>query len=160
MIKIKKKGQEEMLGFALIMIIVAVILLVFLGFSLKNSQKEAVKSYEVDSFIQTFLQYTTNCADKYETDYLDIQDLVFECEKGEFCLDERDTCEVLELESKGIIENSWKTGEEWPIKGYSLNITSVGEELLSFNEGNITNNYKWSVQILPRDIEVYFTAYY
>ena len=101
-IKIKKKGQEEMLGFALIIIIVAVILLVFLGFSLRGSQKQGVESYEADSFMQAFLQYTTDCAENYETDYLDIQDLVFECDDGNTCLDGRDACEVLELESKMV----------------------------------------------------------
>jgi len=56
-----KKGQEEMIGFALIIIIVAVILLVFLAVSLKNSNKETLGVNEVDSFIQSFLSYTTDC---------------------------------------------------------------------------------------------------
>ena len=44
--KIRSKlGQEEMVGFAIIMVIVFVIMLVFLGFSMSNSDKEAVENY-------------------------------------------------------------------------------------------------------------------
>ncbi len=49
--KIQKKAQEELVGFALIIIIVAVILLFLIVFSLRSNEKEAVESYEVNSFI-------------------------------------------------------------------------------------------------------------
>ncbi|GAG23113.1 unnamed protein product, partial [marine sediment metagenome] len=42
--KINKKAQEEMLGFGLIIIIVLVIMMVFLGFSLRNSEKQGVRA--------------------------------------------------------------------------------------------------------------------
>lgn len=158
-----KRSQEEMVGFALIIIIVAVILLVFLGFSLRSSQKEIVESYEVDSFIQAFLQYTTDCADTYEPNYLSIQKLIIECNKGETCLDERYTCDVLDSELTKILEESWKTGEDWPVKGYELNITSNKEELLSIKQGNTTREYKWATQDFSKggdSIEILFTAYY
>jgi len=156
-----KKAQEEMLGFALIMIIVAVILLVFLGFSLKSPQKEMVESYEVESFIQAFLQYTSDCEKTYQSNYLSVQKLILECDKGETCLD-GDACEVLNSTLKEIVEASWKwkTGEDRPVKAYELTINSDTEEILSFKEGNITRNYKGSLQILPNSIEILFTAYY
>ena len=72
-----KYGQEEMVGFALIMIIVAIILLIFLSFSLGKSEKETVESYEVESFIQSMSQYTTDCRDNLE--YVSIQKLIFDC---------------------------------------------------------------------------------
>ena len=157
-----KSGQEEMVGFALIMIIVAVVLLIFLGFSLRNQQDEAVENYEVDSFIQAFLQYTTDCAEGYEPRYHSIRKLIVSCNNQEKCLDERNTCEVLEFTLKGIIEETWKIEGDRPIKGYNLNILSDDNNvILNISDGNITQNYKGSMQSLGKeDIDIFFSAYY
>ena len=117
-----KKAQEEMVGFALIIIIVAVILLIFLGFALRGQEKETVESYEVESFIQSFLHYTSDCRDNLE--FLSVQKLISGCSNNVRCLDGRSTCEVLEPILKGIVEESWSTGADKPIKGYELRINS------------------------------------
>ncbi len=160
--KIKNKsGQEEIVGFALIIIIVAVILLVFLGLSLNTPQKEIVESYEVDSFIQAFLQYTTDCRDNLE--YLSIQKLIFNCYDDEMCLDERDACNALNSTLIGIVEESWKVEGDRPVKGYELKIIIDEEEMLLVEKGNITQNYKGSMQDFSKsgkDCEIYFKAYY
>ena len=160
----KRKAQEEMVGFALIIIIVAVILLVFIGFSLRNPQKENIESYEIESFIQAFLQYTTNCRDLNNLEYLSVQDLIFDCSNNEKCLDERDTCEVLDSTLTGIVEESWKVDGDRPVKGYELNITRNGIEVIpSLNKGDITKNYKGSTQDFVKggnSIEIFFIAYY
>lgn len=158
-IKIRKakKAQEEIVGFALIIIVVSIILLVFLGFSLREPEKETVESYEVESFIQSFLQYTTDCRDNLEP--LSIQRLIFNCRNNVVCLDGRNTCDVLNLTLKDIVEKSWLTGEERPVKGYELKIVSDDKEMLKFDKGNITINSKSSVQYF-QDVEIFFTAYY
>jgi len=154
-----KRGQEEMVGFAAIIIIVSVILLIFLSFSMKNPQREAVESYEIESFINTFFQYTSDCQDPKGYP-LTIQQLISDCISNEMCLDNRKACEVLETTLSGIIEESWKVSPEHPVKGYVLNITSNAETVLTLEKGNITNNYKGDIQYLPRDVEVSFSAYY
>ncbi len=159
--EIKKKAQEEMVGFALIMIIVAIILLVLLSISLRRPQQENVESYEVDSFIQAFLQYTSDC--RNEREYLDIQELIIDCDNGRMCVDDRDTCEVLSSTMEEIIEESWKVGEDRPVLGYELKILSGEREILSLDKGNKTQNYKGSVQSLGKrgnEFDVSFTAYY
>ncbi len=156
-----RKAQEEIIGFGLIIIIVAVILLVFLGFSLRDQQKEPVESYEVESFIQASLQYTTDCRDNLE--YLSIQKLIFNCNNKELCLDGRNTCDVLNTTLKKIVEESWKIKGDRPVKAYRLNITSNEKEMLLIKQGNTTNNYKGSIQDFSRggnSIEIFFTAYY
>ena len=158
---IKKKAQEEMVGFALIITIVAVILLVLLGLSLRSPQQEEVESYEVDSFIQAFLQYTSDCRDNLE--YLSIQRLIFDCNMGGVCLDGRGSCEVLNSTLKGIVERGWEVGIDRPVVGYELKILSLGTEVLLLKEGNVTRNYKGSRQSLVKrgdKVEVFFTAYY
>lgn len=157
-----RKAQEEMVGFALIIILVAIILLVFLSSSLKKSQQENVEDYEVNSFIQSFLQYTTECEKNSEN--LPIQRLIFECEKEARCDDESDSCEVLSTTLKEIIEESWAVGEENPVKGYELEILSNGQQVLPLmKEGEETTNYKTSVQDFAKSgdlVEIFFTAYY
>lgn len=154
-------GQEEMIGFALIMIIVVIILLLFLGFSLRSEQKEIVESYEVESFLGALMQYTTDCRDNLE--YLSIQKLIFDCHEDRVCLDERNTCDVLNSTLKEIIKESWKIEGDRPVKGYELQITIDEKEMLLLEEGNITTNSKGSMQDLSRrgeDYEIFFKAYY
>lgn len=155
-----KKGQEEMVGFALIMIIVAVILLIFLSFSLRRSEKEIVESYEVESFIQAILQYTTDCRDNLE--YLSIQKLIFDCYDKDICIDNRNTCDVLNSTLKEIMKESWKVEGDRPVQGYELKvIVDESEEILIIKEGNITQNSKGAFQPLgKRDTEIFFNAYY
>lgn len=157
-----KLAQEEIVGFAMIIIIVAIIILFFFVFYLRE-EKESVESYEVESFIQAFLHYTTECESYME--YLSVQKLIFECEKGFVCLDGRNSCEVLNSTLKGIAEESWKTGEDRPVKGYELKIIINQKELIYFSEGEATQNYKGAVQSLPfsggaDSIDISFKAYH
>ena len=156
--KIRKKAQEEMVGFALIIIIVAVILLVFIGFSLRGTTRDTVESYEVESFIQSFLQYTTDCRDK-TNDILTIRELILECNDLEKCSDERDTCVVLNSVLGGIVNESWKVGEDRPVKGYELNITSQYQNILLLEEGNITTNSKGASQGFVKGGEKIFITF-
>lgn len=155
-----KSGQEEMLGFALIMIVVAVALLVFLSFSIGKAKKENVENYEVESFIQAFLQYTTSCAQTYEPNYLSIQKLIIECSNHGTCLDGQDSCEVLEAELKEIVEKGW---EAKPIQGYELGIWAAEKEIMFLEQGNKTRDYKGAMQEFSKagePINITFTSYY
>ena len=157
-----KLGQEEMIGFAMIIIIVAVVVLVFIGFSLRNPQTENVESYEVESFLQSALQYTTDCESNIER--LSIQKLIFSCYSKEQCLDGRKSCDVLKDEMTKMLNESWKIGEERPVKGYDLIIrTDKNESSLGLSRGEITSNSKGAVQDFARGerlIEIIFKAYY
>ncbi len=151
-----KKAQEEMVGFALIIVIVAVILLIFVGFSLTR-KTEAVESYEVESFIQAMMQQTSDCRDNLER--LPVQSLILRCRSNGKCIDDRDACQVLKETLEEIMAESWKIGNT-PVAGYNLSITSENELVMSISEGNKTSNYKGSFQKLPRDIDVLLNIYY
>jgi len=159
-----KKAQEEMIGFVLIIVLVAVIGLIFLGLSLRNPQKEIVESYEVESFIQSFLQYTTDCGN-YRENYLPLQKLISACVDGEICLDERESCTVLSSTLTEIIESSWKVEGDRPIQGYELKIVlEDGTDVIPLiNKGNVTKNSKGTSQPftpLGENYKVDFTVYY
>jgi hypothetical protein len=137
-----KKSQEEMVGFAVIIILVAVVLLVLLGFLLRSPQKEAVESYEVQSFIDSSLQYTSDCEDNLG--FLAVEKLIISCEEERTCIDERNSCEVLNSTLKNIIEKAWNYGNQSAIKGYKLKIIANEQESLALSGGNETGSYKGS----------------
>jgi len=151
-----KKGQEEMVGFALIIVIVAVILLIFVGFSLTR-KTDRVESYEVESFIQAVMQHTSDCRDNLER--LPVQNLILKCRSNEICIDNRNTCDVLKETLEEIMSESWKIGDT-PVAGYNLSITMENQQVMSVNAGNKTNNFKGSLQKLPHDIDVLLNVYY
>jgi len=156
-----KKGQEEMVGFAIIVVIVAVILLVLLGFMLRSKEGDAVEDYQVESFIGASLQYTSSCEDYVE--FLSVEDLIVSCEREETCLDERNSCEVLNETLKGMIENAWNVKEGSAVKGYKLRIMVDEEERLVMEKGNETGNYKEAFQDFAKgssDYEVSLDVYY
>ena len=156
-----KRSQEEIVGFALIIIIVAVILLIFLGFYLRAPQKENIESYEIESFIQSFLQYTSDCENNLE--FLPVQKLIFACYENQRCLGEKDSCDVLNTTLEGILKQSWKIEGDRPVKGYNFKIIAGNESFFSIEKGNVTNNYKGGFQDFSRSgnlFEIIFTAYY
>jgi hypothetical protein len=152
-----KQGQEEMVGFALIIIIVAIIILVFIVLTITKPKGEEIESYKVESFLQALLQYTTDCEDNFE--YLSIQKLIFRCNTGGRCLDERDFCVVLNEVLDDIVDKSWRVKQGG---GYSLEITSGEEIILNLSKGNITNNYRVAVQPFSRageSMQISFKVY-
>jgi hypothetical protein len=156
--KFNKKGQEEMIGFGFIIIIVAVILLIFISFAImRPSEGAAVESYEIESFIQSMLQYTTNCEDY--RGHLSIQELIYSCQKNDVCSNGDLACEVLRDTLFEIVDESWKI-ENRPVEAYDLKIIVEEEELLSFSKGNKTDNFKGSTQKLPKEVDVMLSVYY
>lgn len=162
--KVKSKlAQEEMIGFAIIIVIVFVIMLVFLGFSMsKSSNKEAVESYEAESFVQAMLAYTTTCGD-YKEVYLKTQDLIFKCDSNKTCINGENSCDVLVTTIKEILLGAWNVEGNSSIKGYSLKIGDENKELVSLQRGSITRNSRGAIESLPRTgktIKVSFVVYY
>ena len=157
-----KRGQEEMVGFGLIIIIVALILLFLLWFSNSRSSKSSVESYEVESFVKAFLQYTTECENRRDG-FLEVQDLIFECVDNEVCLDGRNSCEVLNATLGNIVDNSFKVSMDSPVKGYWLEINRENQGLVKIEEGNKTGNSKGAGEDFSKrgeSIEILFSAYY
>ncbi|GIU68581.1 MAG: hypothetical protein KatS3mg001_431 [Candidatus Pacearchaeota archaeon] len=159
-LKKPKKAQEEMVGFAIIVILVSIIILGILFFVLRAGTKQSVESYEVESFIQASLQYTTSCSDS--SGNLTIRKLAFQCVDEVNCLDGRPSCDVLNETIKGILDASWPI-ENTPIKGYEFLMQSSLKNIIEIRKGNITNNYKGSLQDFTTSqqaLKVSFKIYY
>jgi len=154
----KKKAQEEMIGFAMIIIIVAVILLIFLSISLSKPQ-ESVQNYQVQSFLQSIFPYTTDCIGD-SGNFRSVRELIFDCENSKICSNEVSSCDYLETTLIEIIEESWKTGEERPIKGYVFEVLVDDTVVLEITEGNMTQNSKGAIQVFPQGVDLLFNTYY
>jgi len=154
-----RKAQEEMIGFALIIIIIAVIILVFFSLSTRD-KRDTIESYEVENFLQATLQYSTLCEMSYSTNFLDLNELIKNCNSGNYCLDQKSSCEVLNQTLKELISESWKIGSDNIYKGYTIDInSSKSEQIISYSEGNITKSYKGSNQFFETyfiDLKIYF----
>ncbi len=156
-----KSGQEEMVGFVIIVVIVGVILLVLLGFLLRGSNRESVESFEIENFIQATLQYTTECSS--QIDFLSVQNLIVACNRKEQCLDGKDSCDVLNSTLIDLMKSSWKVGEQSAIKGYSMEIVTEQQGILKIEGGNQTDSYKGSFQDFAKsgdNYEISLNVYY
>ena len=148
------------MGFVLILVIVAVIILVLLGISLRKPAGDEVKSSdEIESFLSSVLGYTSSCTLGSEN-YQEIDDLILACNVGRLCFTGENSCDVLKQDLKGMMQESWKTGEERPLKGYLLEVdlTSLGP--LKIQEGNITKHYGEAHRSLAEGQKVFVNLYF
>lgn len=141
--KIKRKGQEEIVGFVVIVVIVAVVFLVILGLYVRQkaptTQKESV---DVGQFLDSAMEYTSDCRIRASQPYFSLGELIRECYARSECVDGEDSCGVLNRTLQEIIENNWRYGPDRPSKGYIFNSTYSSdfrtEEVLFITKGNCT----------------------
>ena len=159
-----KRSQEEMVGFVLIIILVAVIALIFLAISLRRPGEVEVKSKEIENFIQASLYYTTTCQLSSGRVY-NFEDIISACYKNEdeVCVNEKTVCEIMEETAIKLLDNSWIVGEQAPIKGYAFNITSPEKNMLSLDKGLQTGSIRGNqvnLPVLGENIEITLTLFY
>lgn len=82
--RLKKFGQQEIVGFVLIVVLVVVGLMVFLVISLKDSPVDD-NSIVVGNVLDALMKHTTECAIVYEPDYDNFEDLFKSCYSGDRC---------------------------------------------------------------------------
>ncbi len=88
-----KKSQEEMVGFVLIIVLVAVIAVVFLGISLRKPSQTNAESENILAFISAVSEVTTEC--QISKNHLSVGELVSACEKSRPCDGGKPACSVL-----------------------------------------------------------------
>lgn len=114
----RKKGQEEMVGFALIIIIVAIIALVLFIIAGKKPVP-ADESRELANFLNSMAYYTTNCSSSPEHPY-NMKELIRACAQDEKCLNGGTACDVMNRALIPMLEESFS--QESKVKSYYLNI--------------------------------------
>lgn len=133
---LKKRGQEEMIGFVLIVVLVAIIALVFLAISVRRPSG-VVESKEIENFLYSSLRYTTSCQPN-DYQFYDFKDLIGACSKNKACEDGKDSCDVLEEISLKLIENSFPVEKGSKYKYYNFKIYTENGNLLILEKGDQT----------------------
>lgn len=149
--KTRRKGQEEIVGFVAIVLIVSFVFLIFLGISLRKGADFRKESKDVSMFLESAMEYTTECADGYEPNYLTLRRVIKGCYEGKRCTgaeEGKEACEIANKTLKELIDLSWQVGEGAAIKGYmfeseyGLNSSSgnkEAEKILVIEKGNCSS---------------------
>lgn len=155
-----RKGQEEMVGFALVVIIVAVVGLLLLGLAIRSGDKNTNNdNYEIRQFLDSAMYVSSNCALRSNLDYASLSDLVRECYKNpaKECLSSKENvCLALNNSLNGVIKSGLKIGADRPNKGFIMNISfeQKNEESKSFLEikdGICAGDYTAGEYLIPED---------
>ena len=156
--RILKKGQSEMVGFGIIIIIVAILILVFLSLSVNNNSGSSVQSSQTESFVQSYLQFTTNCS-IYGLPQTTLQ-VIKLCGSSETCDSGEAACKVLKETSENILKNSWQVGKDFPTKGYEFNVFYEDKSLVNLFSGNKTGESRGSRQVFSGNVQISLNTYY
>ena len=154
-LKIEKRAQEEAVGLVLIVVLIAVIALVFLGFSLRQ-KPEIKESRQAANLLNAILSYTSRCAVNIEPEYLTIRDLAKSCYSSELCLDGRTTCQALRDTTNSLLNSALSSVSLGsPVTYYNLNMSYVGgqtTQILFLSKGNCSANSIAAMQSVPLNI--------
>jgi len=147
-----KKAQHEIVGFAVIIVIVAILGLIFLSLTIGRGEVSKKTSVEISDFLQSSMHYTTNCTTSYIPNYKNIQDLIKSCYRNEKCINLIDengnnkmACQVLGEEYSELVRESFQVSDESKNKAYRLNIyyedlaIEEKEKIINFTEGQFMN---------------------
>ena len=131
----KKFGQQEMVGFVLIVVLVIVGLMVFLVISVRDSPEDE-GSLEVENILNAIMKHTTDCAVVYEPDYDDFEDLFKSCYKEDDCDNfDKSACDYLNESLQDVISSMVLSDAS--ISGWSAEFSERdGAGILRWEEGD------------------------
>lgn len=117
-----KKGQEEAVGFVVVVVLVAVVFVIFLGFSSHDTSNINPKtSQDLRHFLESVRVYTTDC-ELTEHTPIAFKDLINACYAGKTCTSGKKACDTLNTTATTILTAAFPVGKDTPTKGYRFNI--------------------------------------
>lgn len=151
----RNKGQEEIVGFVMVVVIVSVIAVILLGIFIRQGGSQSVsESQDVAAFLDSALQYTTNCTVRSDNSYASLGDLIGYCHDRRNCLSGEKACEVAESELGKMLNASWRVENGSVVKGYAFNATYIRnstiietEKVIFISSGECLGSIKGSEEI-------------
>lgn len=148
-----RRGQEEIVGFVAIVVLMAIVLLVVLGFSVRNSSVSVKESRDVSNFIYSSMEYTSGCALQYEPAYSKLGELLKECYQKNKCITGEDACTVFQQDFTRIVDSSYRIDPDRPLKGYIFNVSyqtnSSAESIFVLSKGECKGSREGAEYITP-----------
>lgn len=163
---ISRKGQEEIAGFVVVVLLISVIFVVFLGFSLnKKPIVQEKESREIAQFLESIRQTTSECSLSGDVP-VNFKELTGACYDGIGCSDGKKACEVLDEMSSSLLEESYNVGLEAQIKGYLFSIDfeqklfeEKKDNLINLSRGNCSSlSYREADDFFPHANGEIFTS--
>ena len=154
---VKRKGQEEIVGFVLIVVLVVIVAVIFLGIKLRNPEPTQKDSEIVYQFLESAMEQTTSCKISETGGFVSLDNLIKNCHSvNSLCLS-GDSCDILNETMGNMLDSTWKVGENYPYKGYTLkgvySFDSNGhpetENVFEINEGVCADSYVGSSYLIP-----------
>ena len=121
---ILRKGQEEIVGFVVVVVLIAVVALVFLSFSLRGDVQTR-ENVGLSYLVESVAEYTTSCSLYVAPDYASIGELYRACYQHTLCSDGVDSCLVLNQTLLPLINQSLRVGVDTPLRGYRITINAL-----------------------------------
>jgi hypothetical protein len=114
----KRKAQQEIIGFVVIMLIIVIAGVLFLRFYLKSGSQVLNDDAEIKNFLESSAKYTSNCYIASESKFKTLEELITDCYSNKICSDRRNSCEVVNETYSEMLNQLWSTGKDSKI-GYS-----------------------------------------
>ena len=145
-----RRGQQEMVGFVLIVVIVVIALMVFLVISIRKPD-EMKQNKEIENALSAILKKTTGCAVNFEPDYDSVEDLIKSCRDNEKCANlNKMACDYLNETMADIINAVLKT--EAGVSAYEFVVfveeNDGGGEMFKMTGGNCTGTLNGAQRII------------
>lgn len=142
-----RKGQEEIVGFVLVVALVMIIGIIFLGIAGRENKGNILESKEIIHFSESLMQTTTECSLRPPAQ-ASLGELITTCygTPGLKCDSGKGVCEAFNASVQQAMRASWHVGEGYPNTGYVLSAehkkTTLGEATQFFMsaEGNCQGN--------------------
>ena len=143
----QKKGQEEIVGFVAVVVLVSVIALIFVTLSLRGPDNAAQDDENMREALESALQYTSDCRIPGVLGQAPIGELFAPCTNQRSCEDGRSSCDALNETLGELLHIGLGVGPEKPFKGYSFRVTQVSnssinvpeQTIIELSEGNCTS---------------------
>ena len=140
-----KKGQEEMIGFIIVVVLVIIVGVIFLGIFLRSPATNfEQESQDIYQFLEAGMEHTSDCSIKAPA-LLNVNSLLQECNKGSICLNGQSSCDALSSTVESLLLSSYQVSEDSVIKGYLLtsfrdDTPAIAPLMLKLESGNCNNS--------------------
>lgn len=147
----KNKGQQEIVGFVLIVVLVVVALMVYLGMSIRSTSEDS-ESEEASNILNAFMKQTTKCATAYEPNYDNFEYLFKSAHREKTCSNLGVSAfDYLNESASEVLSDIFAS--ESSITGYRLEFAEkLDDDILNhtlvIEEGNKTKTQKSAIRTI------------
>ena len=149
-----KRGQEEIVGFMVVVVLVALIGVGFLGFMFAHKQTNPqTSSTEVSQVMESIIGYTGNCSIGSEGYDRAIGRNIAACasDSGTTCVSGENVCDYANRSISNIMDAAYNIQNGSATKGYQFEVMyqNSSSDIMNVSEGVCSGSYKADEIPLP-----------